>query len=369
LTEVFDKFSEDKVLTGIESLLAYSEKKFRAKISEIPDGTYEFVDYLDDDGITNEYIPIKVAVTIKGDKIHLDFTGSAPQVDGAINVVWHALSATVYYALKAFIDPTLPPNGGFFRAVHINAPKHTIVNATPPAAVGARTDTCQRIASVVIGALGNALPEKAVASSNDTSTTVVLAMYDKNKQKECVYVEAIAGGAGARSNKDGMDGVQVHITNTSNLPIEALEIEYPSLLIERYTFITDSGGPGRFRGGMGLLREIRILDGVVRFSSHGDHHKNPPLGISDGLPGGTGRFTLLRKNGQTIIIPSKTSQVNLYEGDVLRIQSPGGGGYGNPLERDRKLVLKDVKEGRVSIEKAVSMYGTNIRPEDILDDV
>jgi N-methylhydantoinase B len=320
LEESYKKHGDDAMLSSMDELIDYSERRLRAKIKKIPDGTYCFEDSLDDDGIQQGPIPIRACIEIINDELKIDFSGSGPQSRGAVNVVYSALLATVYYVIKAFLDPELPTNAGIGRVLEIIIPDRSILNPEEPAAVGARTDTCQRIAGTLIGAFNTAIPDKAVAGSNDASTAVVF-----SKENKFVYVEAIGGGSGASGISDGLDGVQVHITNTSNLPVEVLESEFP-LRIEKYEFIPGSGGKGKFRGGMGIERQIRVLEDDVIFSSHGDRHKIPPWGWNGGEKGQCGKFVL--NNSRTL--PSKNSGLLLNKGDLITIMTPGGGGFGKP---------------------------------------
>lgn len=355
--EILAKYGKPVFEEGIKELFAYSERKIRYGIEQIPDGIYEFVDYLDDDGIEMEKtaLPIKLQIEIKGGHIRLDFTGTCGQVKGGINVVKTALLATVYYALKAIIDPEIPSNAGYYRAIEVLAPQGTIVNAVPPAAVGGRTDTCQRIVDVIFGALAQAVPDRVVAGCNSAVTTVLFSGFDNDRQQFFVYPESLGGGLGARPFKDGMDGVHVHVTNSSNLPIECLEMEYP-LLMERCELRIDSGGPGKYRGGLGIRRDYRILQ-EMEFASHADRQKIPPWGLFGGMSGDGGRFVIDPGSPQEQVLKSgKVSEVLLKPGQVLSAQSPGSGGYGLPTERDPQLVLMDVLEEKVSPQVARDVY-------------
>ncbi|MFZ7101557.1 MAG: hydantoinase B/oxoprolinase family protein [Peptococcaceae bacterium] len=362
VNEVFHKYGKDVVLAGMEELMNYAERKMLAGISSIPEGTYEFADYLDDDGIEiGRTLKINVRVIVEKSRIILDFTGSTSQVKGAINVVKTALQATVYYALKAIIDPTLPANAGYYRPVKIIAPQGTIVNPRPPASVGARTDCCQRIVDVVFGAMAQAVPQKVIAGCNSAMSTVIFAGTDPRNDNFYVYPESLGGGLGARFNKDGMDGVHVHITNTSNLPVECLESEYP-LLVERYELRNDSGGAGRYRGGLGFRRDYRILHETT-FSSHADRQKIPPWGLFGGKAGTTGRFVINPGTPKEVVLKTgKVSEVILKAGDVLSAQTPGSGGYGDPLRRSTGLVLQDIREEKVSAEMARQLYKVAVNP-------
>ena len=345
---IYKRYGYETVCDCLDEWMRFAEQKFRSGIRNIPDGAYEFEDFMDDDGVGGGPIPIRVKISIENDRIHLDFSGTGSQVQGGINVVYRALQATVLYALKSIIDPTIPANGGYYRAVDITAPEGSIVNALPPSAVAARTDVCQRIVDVVYGAMSQAVPEKLIAGCHSTVTAVLFSGIHPKTKQTYVYLESLGGGSGARSNSDGMDGVQVHITNSSNLPIESLEREYP-LLVERYEMIPDSGGAGRYRGGMGLRRDIKIIDHVSTFASHGDRQHIPPWGLFGGLPGKTGKFVINPGKPDERVLPSgKNSDIVLQSGDILSVQTPGAGGYGLPAERIPELILSDKINGKVS---------------------
>ncbi|MEM7127769.1 MAG: hydantoinase B/oxoprolinase family protein [Chloroflexota bacterium] len=310
-------------------LLDYAERKLRLAIDKIPDGQYTFHDYMDDDGVGQFPLKIQVQITVCGDQIHLDFEGTDGAAQGAINVVRTALMATVYFAIKSILDPTIPPNAGYFRAIEIDAPIGTIVNPQPPSPVAGRTDTCQRIVDVIYGALAQAAPERVPAASNGAVTALHLSGINPTTGKYYVYPETLGGGGGARPTKDGMDGVHSGVTNTSNLPIEALEMEYP-LRVERYELVTDSGGTGAYRGGMALRRDIRILDHQATLSTHGDRLKFAPWGLAGGEEGGKAQFVVNPGSADEHVFASgKVSEVQLKAGDILRVQTAGGGGYGH----------------------------------------
>src|ERR1700730_10456581 len=247
------------VATAIDDILAYTAQRLRNRIALLKPGAYTFTTYLDDDGGGNEKAPITVTVRVEGSRLDFDFAGSAAQSKGALNVPESGLKATVFYAVKALLDPALLPNSGLFEAVRISAPEGSIVNPRSPAAVGARSITCQKIAGAIFGAFRGLLPpDEVMASSNDVLPAIVFSGRRRRSGRTYVYLETLGGGAGARLGRDGMDGIQVHVTNTSNLPVEALENEYP-LLVEEYGLVANSGGAGRSRGGLGIARQHRAL--------------------------------------------------------------------------------------------------------------
>lgn len=369
IVDVFDKYGEEVTLAGMDELMNYGERKMRAGIKAIPDGEYSFTDYMDDDGNDlDTRIPICVKITVKDDEMTVDFTGTSKQVKGAINCVVNATKATVFYSLKSIIDSSLPPNAGFTRPIRIIAPEGTIVNPKEPAAVGARTDVCQRIADVIFGALGTVLPHQVMAGCNSAVTVCTISGNNPRNGKFFVNPESLGGGFGARWNKDGLDGVHVHITNTSNLPVECLEQEYP-LRIERYEIREDSGGAGKYRGGLGYIKDYRTLVDDSSFGSHGDRQKVAPWGIEGGLEGEPGCFILNPYGDAPYIFRSgKNSGVELHAGDIISVHTPGSGGYGNPFERDPEKVLYDVKNHKVSLGKARELYGVILNEDTMTVD-
>lgn len=352
LLTVHQRYGSATVAGATDFLLDHAAKRLATAVREVPDGTYRFTDLMDPtDGAATE---IAVAITVSGARIELDFAGTGPQAPVGINVVRPALEATVFYALKAVLDPGIPPNGGFYDAVQISAPRGSIIDPLEPAPVTARTDTCQRIADVVFGALAGALPERVPAASHSTVTYVTFSgEYDG---EFFVYPEVIAGGGGARPGKDGMDAVQAHVTNSSNLPIEALEQEYP-LLIETYELIPDSGGAGVNRGGLAVRRDVRVLADRAEFSAHADRQASRPWGLHGGTDGTSGRFVLNPGTEEQRVMPGgRISGVELHAGDVLRVESPGSGGHGDPRLRAPDKLADDLHNQRVTPAAAREHY-------------
>lgn len=282
---------------------------------------------------------------------------------GNINVSWAGLQASVLYALKVLIDPDGPQNHGMLEPVSISAPEASIVNAAFPAATAARAQTGQRIADLIIGALAPAIPDRVIAASNGANTTAAFSGRGHNGQYY-VYMETIGGGAGARAYKDGTDGVQVHMTNTSNLPIEALENEYP-LMIERYELVADLGGAGRWRGGLGLHRVYRPLGHSMLFSGQGERFVNRPWGLFGGRHGAVGNFALLYDDGRAEPLPVKPASVSVPSNATLAATTPGAGGYGNPAERDPSLVEDDWASGKFSEDWLARHYGRPVGQHDL----
>lgn len=365
ILEAYSRYGE--VLTdSMLELQEYAYRKLKAGIGKLDDGVYEFKDYMDDGGVASpDPIPICLKITINGDDMLLDFTGTSEQVNGPINVTYNGLLATVFYSLKALIDPMAPSNAGIYRAFEVVCPKGLIINCEQPAPVGARIDTCQRVVDVIFGALAKVIPERAMACCNSTVTSAIFSGNDpKDKDIFHVYLETIAGGSGASKNYDGLSGVQVHMTNTSNLPVEALEMEFPLVTVGKYELRTDSGGPGERRGGLGILREFEIQHDDIKYTGLGDRHIFAPWGIEGGKEGSCGMYEHITKDGKVHKLPSKCTDIPLSKGDVIKVYTPGSGGYGNPYNRPINKVLNDVIESKVSIEKSESEYGVAICERD-----
>jgi N-methylhydantoinase B len=328
LAELVERHGLATVRAAAEATLAHAARRLRAAVAALPDGRYRFADALDGDGVRDEPIPIVVTVTVAGDRIRLDFTGTGPQSPGDINAVWLALLATVYYALKALLDPGIPPNGGFYDAIEVVAPPGCIVNAQPPAPVARRLQTCQRVAEAIFGALAPVVPERVVAAGNGTATWMFSGT-DPRRGRPYVYLETHGGGAGAGAAGPGMDGVQVHLTNTSNLPIECLEADYPLLVVE-YALAEATAGPGRHRGGMGLRRTIEVLGHEARFLATLERSRVSPWGLAGGGPGGRGELMLNPGGPAERPLPGKLWDQALRPGERVRITTAGGGGFGTP---------------------------------------
>lgn len=356
LGELAQRYPPELLTASFAAIMDRTEARLRAGIATIPDGRYEFSDVLDNDGMGTVDIPISVAVDVAGDRIVFDFAGTGAQMKGNFNLTLNATQSAVYYVLKAMLDPDLPNNHGLIRAVEITAPLGTLVNAEHPAAVAGRANTSQRVVDVLIGALAPALPEQAVGAANGANVTAVFYGHDPRHDRPYVYLETLGGGFGGRFTKDGKDGVQVHITNTSNLPVEAIEAEYP-LLVESYGLIEDSGGAGKFRGGMGIRRVVRPVDHETVFSGMGERFVHQPWGIFGGQPGATGRFSVTGPSHNDETLPDKPNNIPLGPDDAVVIETPGAGGYGPPGERDQTALAADHRGGKFSATYLTAHYG------------
>ncbi len=357
LKEVFARY-DMTLLDCMSELQNYAERRLRTAIKSLKEGVYKFTDYMDNGG--EKYpdpLPISVTITIKDGSIDFDFTGTCDQVEAPINVPYNSLLATVFYSLKALVGPDIPSNAGIYRVFNVHAPKGCLVNAQEPAPVGVMIDTCQRLPDVIFGALAPVVPERILAGCNGACTSVVFTGTLESNRDHCyIYHEAIAGGSGASKHSDGLSGVQVHMTNTSNMPVEALEIEFPIILLKKYELRKDSGGAGEFRGGLGIDREFEIIGDGVSCNCLGDRHKFSPWGLEGGKNGLGGAFYQVKQDGTEIRLSNKCTNHPLAKGDVVRVLTPGSGGYGNPLKRPVEKVLRDVYESKVSLESARNDY-------------
>ena len=353
-SELFRKHSPARVRAASVGVIEAVARRMRSGIAALPDGVYRFEDVLDDDGFDAEQIPIVLTITVDGEHITFDFDGTGAQVKGNINNSWAGLQASVLFGLKVLVDPDGPTNHGMLEPVTIKAAPGTVVNAVFPAATAGRSQTCQRVIDAILGALSAAVPEKVIAAGNGANLLIAFSG-DGPSGDYYLYMETIGGGAGARAYKDGTDGVQVHTTNTSNLPIEALEREYP-LLVERYELVQDSGGAGTHRGGLGLRRDYRGIGHTLAFSVHGERYRTPPWGLFGGAEGATGQHAILHDDGRVIPLPAKTETIPVGPDAVVSIVTPGAGGYGPPGQRDPSEVAEDLESGKYTDEYIRAHY-------------
>jgi N-methylhydantoinase B len=363
VAEIFERFGTAITLAGIEAWLNYSETRAREGIKDLPNGVYENEDFIDHDGITPRMVKARVRLTIYDDRLTFDFTGSDPQMAGSRNLVWNATLAGVYYAVKAMIDPDLPPNAGYFRTVQVIAAPGTIFNAQSPAAVGDRGSSGNVLGDVIFGAFAKAVPERVMAGCGPLAAITFSGFDPRRNNQYFVDYETFAGAAGAQHDQDGKDAVRVHVSGAANLPVEAAEHEFPVNIL-RYELIPDSGGAGRFRGGLGTRRDVANWARNGRLVGRGLRQVVAAPGLFGGANGRTGKF-VMRENGKENVLPANFSDLPISEGEVIRLETPSGAGFGNPFERDPVLVLADVLAGKVSTECARVLYGVAIRGEGI----
>lgn len=326
LEEMIQLYGLEKLTLYADQIQDYTEKILRATIKSIPDGCYEFEDFLDDDGLNHQSVRIKVTLTVRGDEAWVDFSGSGDQVAGSVNANFAVTYSAVLYVFRSLVEEDIPFNTGLMKPVHIIAPEGSVVNATFPSALaGGNVETSQRIVDVLLGALAQAIPDRIPAASQGTMNNVAFGGFNPVTRTSFAYYETIGGGLGASATYHGLSGVHSHMTNSLNTPIEALE-NYLPLKIRRYSLRKNSGGRGRQRGGDGLIREYQFLV-PVNLTIISDRRKLRPYGLAGGQPGRAGVNLLIRK-GRRKVLASKVN-LKLEVGDILRIETPGGGGYGS----------------------------------------
>ncbi len=370
--ELVERYGRGTFADALAELQDYSERRMRSELSAIPDGDYRFEDALDGDGRGAEDLPVVATVTVDGDAVTVDFAGTAAQTAGPVNAVFAVTASATYYAVRAVTDPDIPPNAGCYRPVDVETPSGSLVDPEPPAAVvGGNLETSQRVTDVVLGAFAEAVPERAVAAGQGTMNNVTFGGTDGEVGSDgdvdsdadedgdgsgngdaFAFYETQAGGAGAGAGGDGMDAVHVHMSNTLNTPAEVLETAYP-LRVRRYELRPDTGGAGRHRGGLGLRRDIEVLTDAV-CSLLADRQRHAPYGLAGGEAGATGA-TYLLDGGDDRRLDAKSTH-RLSAGDVVSLRTPGGGGYGDPTERDADAVARDLRLGKISAEAAREAY-------------
>jgi len=340
LTEICGRYGLARTKRAAGELLDYSEEMMRSFLGTVPAGTYRAEDFLDNDGVDDKPVRIAVTLRVQGRSgkssrakkrpaaITIDFTGSDPQVQGAINAVEAITVSACFYVFRCLLREDVPATAGLMRPIEVIAPAGTVVNAKPPAAVaGGNVETSQRIVDALLRALAQAIPDRIPAAASGTMNNLTIGGIDPRTSEPFAYYETIAGGMGARPTKDGVSGVHTHMTNSLNTPAEALEYAYP-VRLRRYSFRPGSGGRGLHIGGDGIVREIEVLT-EAQVTLLADRGSRGPYGLSGGADGAPGRTVIVRQDGSEQEIPGKTS-IRLRSGERVRVESPGGGGWGGP---------------------------------------
>ena len=343
--ELADKFGHNALLAIFEELLGRSETMTRQALAKIPRGTYRYVDFMDNDGIElDKPIRIEVAVTVSDAGIHIDFTGTSPQVRGPMNCVPSGSLAAACFAIRAVTDPAIPTNAGCFRPITLHLPEGSLVNPVEPAPVNARTSTIKRITTSILGALAEAIPDRMPAPA---AGQMALVAFGGRHPAGGNFVtgDLIASGSGASATSDGVDVIETDATNCMNLPAEAMEMETP-IRLNRMSLRTGSGGDGTHRGGLGTLREYEVLTDNVTFTHRGERHFSAARGVFGGGDGARAESVILRADGTTETIPSKIV-TRLMKGDRVILQTAGGAGYGDPALRSADATAADVADGKV----------------------
>ncbi len=354
LRALADAFDAEHLQRMFDDLLDRSERLTRDAFRKIPNGSYRYTDYFDNDGIElDRRVRIEVRVDVSDDAVHVDFAGTDRQLTGPFNCVPSASQSGVYFALRAIAGPEIPSNGGCFRPITIDLPEGSFVNPVEPAPVNSRSAAIKRIAGTILGAFRDALPDRITA---DPAGQLLLLIFAGSRDDDSRYItgELLVGGSGAGESSDGVDVIETDSTNCTNIPIETLELGAP-IRVLRAALRTDSGGPGRHRGGLGLVKEFELLEGRMILTHRGERHYYPAQGYAGGQAGARAR-SIIRRDGSESEIPSKIV-TDLVAGDRLLIETAGGGGQGDARERPRDAVARDLADGKVSASAAADTYG------------
>jgi len=354
------KYGLETFKSATDMLQDYGERLMRRAISEMPDGTYTGVDQVDDDGVTDEPVRLQVNIHIDGDGMRVDFEGSSEQRRGNINCPWSCSQGAVFYTMVGIVDPYMVVNSGTFRPIRVDSSEGLITRPRPPAGVTARSQTMTKITEAMLKAMSTVVSGRVVAGSHGQACTCSFTGTDPATGKSFTYIEIQGGGGGARPDKDGPDGQDLHLGRFMNTPVEAVELEYP-VIVERYGFIPDSGGAGTWRGGLSLRRDIRFLTDVL-WARYSDRQKFSPQGLFRGKEGTPGSFVI--NPGSADERKERSKGVGrILAGELLSIRLPGSGGYGPPAERDPEKVKWDLINGKISRHSAETVYLVAFNPD------
>lgn len=354
LKDLCRKYGLDLVVESMEEMLNYSERRVRAAISEVPDGVYEGEDRIDDDGVSDRPVYVRVKLTVRGDEIEIDFNGTDPQAPRNINCPLAGTNSVALSAVKTVLTgPDVPFNSGVSRPMTIKAPYGSVLNPKPPAPVRARMVSAYRAYDSILKALAQAVPDKVSAPGFDCTTISCLSHL--GNKGYAVHIEPLGGGWGASTQSDGCDAIDNVLSNCANTPIEALDTEYEFFRVRSYEIVADSFGHGRQRGGAGFRRTYDILQDGAQFGIYSDHHRYPPQGLFGGHEGTRGHCRVTR--GNDVIEVGSKAAIALCKGDILEVFCGGGGGYGNPAERSQRAIEDDIAEGFLSPQEAQRVYG------------
>ena len=360
LTSLLDRMGPETVVRYIDELIEYTDRRTKSELAKLPHGVFESTGYMDSDGYSDEPVKLVVKLTINDDGLLFDFSGTDKQRRAPINSTFAQTHSGVAFVLKCLIEPDVPVNTGFYRNVHMLAPEGTVVNCTEPYPVVGGWETQLRLTEVILRALADAIPEKVPAGTEGMICHSGFGGFDPYRNENYCFLETIAGGYGARAISDGPDAVQPHGKNTANAPIEETEVNYP-VRITRYELVEDSEGPGRRRGGLGLRRDYLFPDHEASFTILADRERWGPHGLFGGRPGEKAQY-VLNPDSDSLELGSKVT-IQLAEDAVVSYRTCGGGGYGPPEERDPVDVLRDVRDGRISPERARKIYRVAVDTE------
>ena len=365
--ELVDRYGREELAALVAGVLDQSEALIRADLAKLPDGAYSAEGFLDSDGIDDKPVRIAVTVTVAGDEVSVDFTGSSAQVKGPFNCSPSSVYSAVYAGVRYMTDPIIRQNEGCYRPIQIIRPEGTVVNPLPPAPISGRFTTLERIADTIVLALNQARGDDQVASGVACVCSFAANGTYPDSDRRFVCFEIFGGGWGATKQGDGLDASFGLMANAFDTPIEAVELEYP-LRVESYNFIPDSGGAGQHRGGLGFYRDTVYLNGHGYFTNRSETSKFPPIGVLGGHPGAPSRQRLRRAGGTVDELPSKITNLNIAAGDLIEMEQPGGGGYGDPTRRAPQAVLDDLLDEKITAGAAHDIYGVVVN-EGQVDEV
>ena len=366
LLKVIEEYELADLKAHMDGLVDHAERLTRAGLAALPDGTAEFDEWNDDDGAGGGPVKIHVKLTIRGDEAVIDFTGTSPQTSGALNPNFWFTASCSYAALRAVLPPGIPNNAGFYKPIKVIAPERTFVNPMFPAPVGARGQAGYRVRSAVLGALAQLFPERVPACPGGNEFAIVFAGYEDDHKPFLMLEFHNMTGMGGGPDTDGQDAGPYCLGNVANVPVEVIEAEQP-VMIEEYGFLPDTGGPGQYRGALGIVRQYKLLAGEATVQLRSDRNTFPPWGLFGGGPASRGRALLNPGSNDPVELPSKF--VRTYRrGDVIRGEMPGSGGYGDARLRDPGAVLEDVRQEKISPAHAREAYGVVIDPVAMIVD-
>ena len=364
LEKLMQRYGADEVDAYMQELLDYAERMTRQEIKAWPRGTYRFLDHIDDDGFSDQPIPIKVAITVNGDgTLLVDYTGSSPQVRGALNSTLSFTHSLTYLSVRCVLAKDLPNNVGLFRCIKVKVPEASVLNPVMPGPCAARALTGYRVFDAMLGALAQIVPDRVPAAGEGGNSVICISGLRPNRQP-FIIVDMICGAWGGRPDKDGVEAVTNASQNLSNMPVEVMEAEHP-VRIEDYSFVPDSCGAGRYRGGVGIRRSYRILAEEALLQMRTDRVRFAPYGLSGGSPGGKSRNFMEIGNERTALPGKITTRIG--KGTLIIHEQAGAGGFGDPLARDPELVVEDVLDGKITPAYAAEQHAVVLSPSGQLD--
>ena len=358
--KLFDRYGAETAQAYFTELLDYAERMTREEIREWPDGTYEFTDYIDDDGFIDTPLPIAIAITVHGDSVTVNYGGTAPQVPAALNSTKSYTNSCTYLSVRCVLKGDIPNNAGVFRAIEVKAPDASIVNPKLPAAVAARALTGYRIVDAMFGALAQIVPDRVPAAGEGGNTVVCLGGY-REDGSPFIIVDMICGAWGGRPDKDGIEAITNPSQNLSNTPVETMESQHP-VRVEEYTLVPDSCGAGEYRGGLGVARSYRLLADEASLQLRADRMKIRPYGLAGGNEAGPAVNAITTSDGNYVSLPSKINR-KMDRGELVLHVQPGGGGFGDPFMRAPQRVARDVWNTKISAGYAREHHRVVVDPD------